>query len=543
MMKEALEFEPDLIIIHTGHNEFFGAYGVNSISRGGTSVALLKLTRFVHSLALVQAIDQLLRPNREIEHKSLMEIMVGESYTAPEDPIRTTAAHNLEANLTEMLTRCKDRGVPAMVCTLPSNQRDLYPIGRDKTDALSPTQQTDFQTLLDQGTSAIPSNPSNAAVLLKQAVDLQPEHARAHFLLGKALYAQGLTNEAREAFIAARDLDSMPWRTTTPSQNAIRQAAATVGMPLCDMDAVFRTHSPGGCVGWELMSDHVHPTLHGQALMAGSIVATLHDMEGPPAVSDTELARIRSWEEYAAELGDNPYDRYGVDVAMQKLFSVPFVRERNFDGLRRYSDRVTRFESTLSPEMLAVMREWKSVRPHAGGKRPITGMVARQLMREQRYEEALDLYQIAQKAVPEYTSWYLEYVYFGLACREKLAGTLSDDERAQALSAIGQGKFLLQHGYSRTGLTERYVGRLYQLRGGWNEAIPFLNASREKLGGFELVAADQALFMSLLKTGRREEARQLAAYGVANSGQYAQFYQQMLQILRERDASMENVDP
>ena len=37
-MTEALEFAPDLILIHTGHNEFFGAYGVNSISQGGAGI-------------------------------------------------------------------------------------------------------------------------------------------------------------------------------------------------------------------------------------------------------------------------------------------------------------------------------------------------------------------------------------------------------------------------------------------------------------------------------------------------------------------------
>ncbi len=218
---------------------------------------------------------------------------------------------------------------------------------------------------------------------------------------------------------------------------------------------------------------------------------------------------------------------------MLKLFNVPFVRERNAEGLRRYAERVREFESTLTPELLHIANEWKTVKPHAGGKRPITSMVARQWMREKRYEEAFDYYQIAQKSVPEYTSWYLEYVYFALACREKLAGALSEAERQQALGGIEQGRFLLDHGFTQTGLTERYVGRLYQLREEWTEAIPFLNASRQKLGGFDLVAADQALFTSLVHAGRKKEARELVEYGAKHSGQYAAFYQQMLKLLDE----------
>jgi tetratricopeptide (TPR) repeat protein len=163
-------------------------------------------------------------------------------------------------------------------------------------------------------------------------------------------------------------------------------------------------------------------------------------------------------------------------------------------------------------------------------------MIARQFMREKKFDEAMKFFQIAQTSVPEYTSWHMEYVYFALACREKIAGKLTEEERKLALDEIEHGKFLLQRGFSQTGLTERYTGRLYQLRGEFAEAIPFLNASRQKLGGFELVAADEALFTSLMETGREAEARKLAENGVANSGQYASFYKQMLTILDQKQS-------
>src|SRR5262249_36761306 len=139
-------------------------------------------------------------------------------------------------------------------------------------------------------------------------------------------------------------------------------------------------------------------------------------------------------------------------------------------GRERFAQRASAFEAGLRPEVVGVLNEWKTETPHAGGKRPVTGMVARQFMREKRFDEALKLFEIAQTSVPEYTSWHMEYVYFALACREKLAGKLSEAERKQALSEIEQGKFLLSHGFSQTGFTERYTGRLHQLRGEYREA-------------------------------------------------------------------------
>jgi tetratricopeptide (TPR) repeat protein len=534
MMTEALAAEPDLIIIHTGHNEFFGAYGVNSISRGGAGIARLKATRWVRSLALVQVLNKWLVSEERLKGKSLMEIMAAQSYTAPDDSVRQDAAHNLGANLREMVARCRSRGVPALVCTMPSNERDFFPVGEDRFNKLSPDQQTHFQALFRDGESLLMSAAPAALAKLTEALTLDPKHARAHFLSGRAFFSLSQTNDAQREFDTARDCDSMPWRATSLQQAAIRAAAAQPGGQLCDLQTLYRAHSPGGCIGWELMDDHVHPTLRGQALMAEGIVASLRHRTDAAGVTTAQFARIRPWEQYATELGDNPYDHYAVDHTMRILFGVSFMRERNAEAWRRFNDRATAFETTLTPEVMAVIREWQSEVPHAGGKRPITGMVAREFMREKRFAEALQLYEIAQRAVPEYTSWHMEYVYFTLACREKLAGQLSDAERKLALAEIEQGKFLLQRGFSQTGLTERYVGRLYQLRGEFAEAIPFLNASRQKLGGFDLVAAEQALFVSLIKTGQQKEARQLAANGVAKSGQYAPLYQQLLDMLDQK---------
>ena len=53
---EALNYEPDLVVVYTGHNEFFGTYGVASVGHAGTRPWMLKATRWLHSLAIVQAL-------------------------------------------------------------------------------------------------------------------------------------------------------------------------------------------------------------------------------------------------------------------------------------------------------------------------------------------------------------------------------------------------------------------------------------------------------------------------------------------------------
>jgi tetratricopeptide (TPR) repeat protein len=185
----------------------------------------------------------------------------------------------------------------------------------------------------------------------------------------------------------------------------------------------------------------------------------------------------------------------------------------------------------MSPAVREAAREWQTMRPHAGGLRPITGMIARVMMRENKVSDAERLYAIAQKQVPDYTSWYLEYVYSTLACREKLSGELSEDDLALTDKALEQGRFLLKRGYSQTGLTERYCGRLHQLRGEWAEAIPYLMAARQRLTAEDLVACDQALVLSYAKTGDRRAAEALIAEGMLKGGRFAPAYERMRSTL------------
>ncbi len=528
IMTESLSYTPDLVIVHTGHNEFFGTYGVASIGRAGSSPWMLRATRLVHSLALVQALERILPSREPQENKTLMQVMMGRNYLAPDDWRRRSAAANLEHNVAAMVERCKAKGIPIIVCNQPSNERCLAPLGTNRMDRLDLKARNEFERSIASATAALPLTPTNAIEPLIAALTIWPDHATAHYLLGQALLAAGRHSDALEHFIRARDLDTMPWRAPTMSQQAILRAARQNGAILCDLESAFRKASPGGAIGWELMDDHVHPTLEGEALWARTLCECLTRFEGPLHLSPEAFARLATTQEYARRLGDNPYDRYGVAHTMRVIFNIPFMRETNPQAFARFDALANSIENNYSSDVREALHEWQTATPHAGGKRPITGMVARVLMREGKYAEALELLRIAQKSVPDYTSWHMEYVYFALACQERLHGSLSTEDKTVALDEIKQGRFLMEHGHSDFGLAERYLGRLHQLRGEFAEAIPFLLASRQKLNGTDLVAADQALVVSSLKTGDREKATQVVQNGIAHSASYSGLYQKML---------------
>jgi tetratricopeptide (TPR) repeat protein len=528
LVRDALRFDPDLFIFYMGNNEFFGAYGTASINAAGALPPwTLRWMRAARGLALVQVLDGWLYGKAD-ENRTLMEQMIGRTFIPADSPLRAAAARNLTANLGTMLDDVKAAGVPSIVCTTASNESGLAPLGEDDAGGLDESQLRELQRLLGEAQLAAErDNPAHAVNLLRQATQLAPRHARARFLLGRVLAAADQPELARTAFLEARDLDTMPWRPISLTEQSIRNTALTKGAVLCDVAGIFRNESPEGATGWDLLDDHVHLSLAGQARAARSMVGAMANLPPPLQITPEDLERVGHDEAYAGKLGANFYDDYRVNHTLRVLFGVPFMKRTNPEAFERFEQACREAEVEMSPTVLEAAKQWQTFKPHAGGLRPLTGMVARVLLRESKAGEALPLYELAARQVPDFTSWYLEYVYFALACREKLDGSLTGRDRAEAAAAIMQGQFLLDHGFSESGLTERYVGRLHQLRGEWSEAIPFLLAARPKMSAEDLVATDQALILSYVKIGDVPAALALADDGIKNSGRFSNHYRQL----------------
>jgi hypothetical protein len=290
---------------------------------------------------------------------------------------------------------------------------------------------------------------------------------------------------------------------------------------------VFRALSVEPATDWDLLDDHVHLSLRGQAEVARAIAASMATLPEGVRVDAARLDSLPDWKAYAERLGTNAWDDYRVNHTLRVLFGVPFMKRTNRAAFDRFETACREAEARMSPEIREEARQWQSFRPHAGGLRPLTGMVARVMLRENKPAEAERLYAIAERQVPDYTSWYLEYLYFKLACRQRINGRLSSAELDEAGHGIAQGRFLLRRGYSQTGLTERYVGRLHQLRGEWRESIEPLLAARSRLAGTDLVACDQALVQAYVETGNVAAARAIVAEGLRGAGRLAPAYKNL----------------
>ena len=531
MLTEALEYEPDLVVIYSGHNEFFGAYGVASMQSGGRSPGAIRFHRWFGSLGLVQFIGHLtagLASGDEAGNAALMERMVGQAKVGANDPLRDDAARNLQVHVGEMIRRCQERDVPVIVCTLASNERDLAPIGAPNIACLGAADQARLTRLLNEAAGQVNTEPATAVESLEQVLELFPDHAVAYYLLGQAALAQADEDEARRCFGKALDCDPMPWRAPSRSNDAIRAAASEHDAVLCDVQQIFRDASPHGCIGWELMDDHVHFSLEGQALLARCIVKTLTDFKGSLAVDRDVCSALPGWNVYAERLGDNQYERYAVAHGLRNVFDVPFMKASNPAAYARWDDICKRLFRSWPAQIQASAEEWQDPSLHHVVRRPLSGFVGRAMIRDKEFVSAGPLMDFAARCVPLFSTWNIEYVYFELLCHYQMSGELDEDDRSVATDAIERAEFMLGHGAGNPGLVRRFIGRLHQLRGEWAQSIPSLEEARKNLWEMELVACDAALIEAYLRTDQPQKARALAEDGIAHAGAFADYYRQFL---------------
>jgi hypothetical protein len=120
------------------------------------------------------------------------------------------------------------------------------------------------------------SNPERALDAFRLLVEREPGLAEGHFRLARLLEQAGAWAEARSHYLAARDLDAMPSRMTSPFEEVYRRVAAR--HPACiliDGPAELRAVCPHAIVDDHAMQDGQHPSLRGMAALGRAVVRAL----------------------------------------------------------------------------------------------------------------------------------------------------------------------------------------------------------------------------------------------------------------------------
>jgi len=296
LLDECLNYEPDLIILATGHNEFLERRIYDHYQR--LPKPTLKIARGLHQLHLYRALEQLFTPSRPPVPKTNHPPTDGSMPALPSD-VDTLLDHrgglnayhydpawrqfvcaSFEQNLRGMIRLAGQHDVPILVVRLPSNLKDCPPFKSEHSRPLSPEEQSHWDTLLTTANESFSRELRRTIELLNQALTIDAKHPLFHYLLGHAYYAQKDGARAARHFQLAKDYDVCPLRILSSMEEILGNVCREMDVTLVDAQALLANECAFGIIGNQVLLDHVHPSIRGHQQIAERLVTNILDLEG-----------------------------------------------------------------------------------------------------------------------------------------------------------------------------------------------------------------------------------------------------------------------
>lgn len=233
------EMQPDLVLIYTGHNEYYGALGVGSSVNIGYYRNLVNLYLYLRNFRTTQFLQNIISgaigifkssDSKSNENKeTLMSRMIGESLIPYNSDMFNNGIDQFKGNMDDILRLFSEKNIPVVIGNLTFNAKDQKPF-----------------------------------VSVKSEKNLSAHNV---YLNAQNEYENGNFTKAKELFLQAKELDALRFRAPQKINEAIYSLAKKHNLSVVNVDSVFQSNSPNGIVGSNLMVDHLHPTFAGYRIL------------------------------------------------------------------------------------------------------------------------------------------------------------------------------------------------------------------------------------------------------------------------------------
>lgn len=313
ILEEVLHYDPDLIVLCTGHNEFLESRGFDHIrDRGGLLNASLAGFSRLHTFNLMR--DGYLRlrgaktsgppagrPVLPAEVETLLDYRGGLAEYHRDETWRRNVIEQFRFNLQCMVRMARDAKVDILLMNPACNLGDMPPFKAEHRADLSDGELAEWEASLAaaRGYFRRESHNLRAAIPhLERACQIDPVHAGAWYTLAECYRAAGRWREARAAFTEAKELDVCPLRILQPMTRAILDLARQTDVPLVDVQKLFERGARHGIVGSEQLVDHVHPSFAGHQHIADALANKLVELGHVQPVADWQANKRRAFQKH-----------------------------------------------------------------------------------------------------------------------------------------------------------------------------------------------------------------------------------------------------
>lgn len=287
IMQECLAYEPDLFILCTGHNEFLEDRTYAHLKDPSAPLwASQHLAGRLRTFVLLRELKLRLagqndapteadRPQLGPETDPILDYHDSLKAYHRDLAWRDAIVAHFEFNLRRMVDLARQHRIPLVMVLPASNLGDTPPLKSEHRAGLGEAELAAWEDLVASAQRSYRSSPQQALKLLQQAKAIDSEHAGLWYEIGKCYLLFGLHEQARAAFVNARDNDICPLRMISPLEEAMLRVAAEQNVPLLDAHHLLEAECEDGILDDTMLIDHVHPTIEGHQLIATALIELL----------------------------------------------------------------------------------------------------------------------------------------------------------------------------------------------------------------------------------------------------------------------------
>lgn len=228
ILAESLKLQPDLIVVHAGHNEFYGVGGVAS-NVGPVPPLVVKASAAMSRTRIFQSIAHLL-PSAIPEDRDPIEALPADLDIPLTSPLVASAETAYRSNLEAMVQTARGHGVPVILSTVAANCRSHSPVSRFLPDGLSDGDLSRWRNAFDGGRKLAADGDFAAALeQFETSQSISGDSSLLQYRRAECLLALGRTAAADDAFRLAADLDGCRFRAPSSFGQIVSDVASHWG--------------------------------------------------------------------------------------------------------------------------------------------------------------------------------------------------------------------------------------------------------------------------------------------------------------------------
>lgn len=278
ILAECLGYEPDLIIVCTGHNEFLEDRTYQTLKQRprwlNATASLGRHLRTVNLAAELLNCSEEQKSTLASDADAILNYKGGLAAYHRDDDWHQSIAEHFELNLIKMRQMAQSRGVPILLLKPPSNLSGVAPF-KSETGEVTAEQLDQIELLKSKTLSLYQTDLEQAANLWNQICKIDPRCATYFYERGRCLETLQRFDEARKCYVAARDQDLCPLRMTSLLEQKFENAVRLTNVSTIDLHEYLEEQTANGILGSRWLVDHVHPNFEGHQKIAFRLIKWL----------------------------------------------------------------------------------------------------------------------------------------------------------------------------------------------------------------------------------------------------------------------------